>query len=89
MIFSNRSIEYADLLVPMRKCPLGETVTDCPFIEYWEHKDEVERNNILEKLSEEKLDELREFHRRCLTKKIEKAQKNTALQYKKQKMRDF
>ncbi|WP_297098555.1 hypothetical protein [uncultured Draconibacterium sp.] len=86
MTFSERSIKYADLLVPIKKCPLGEAVPDCPFVEYWQIKDETKQMNLIEELPEEKLDALREFHRKCLAIKIKQAQKETAEQYKKQKI---
>lgn len=86
MTFSERSIKYADLLVPLKKCPLGEAVPDCPFVEYWQIEDLTERMNLIEELSEEKLDELRDFHRKCLAKKIKQAQKDSAELYKSQKV---
>jgi len=85
MTFSERSIEYADLLVPMNKCPLGEAVPDCPFAEYWKIKDRSRRAELIEELAEEKLNELRDFHRKCLAVKIEKAQEETTRHYKKQR----
>ncbi len=86
MTFSERSIKYADLLVPLKKCPLGEAVPDCPFVEYWQIEDLMKRMNLIEELSEEKLDELREFHRKCLAIKIKQAQKESAEHYKSQKV---
>lgn len=86
MTFSERSIKYADLLVPIKKCPLGEAVPDCPFVEYWQIEDETKQMNLIEELPEEKLDELREFHRKCLAKKIKQAQKISAELYKSQKI---
>ena len=86
MTFSERSIKYADLLVPLKKCPLGEAVPDCPFVEYWQIEDLTKRMNLIEELSEAKLNELRDFHRKCLAKKIKQAQKTSAEQYKSQKV---
>lgn len=86
MTFSERSIKYADLLVPIKKCPLGETVPDCPFVEYWQIEDLTKRMNLIEELSEEKLDELRDFHRKCLAKKIKQTQKESTEHYKSQKV---
>ncbi len=34
MTFSQRSIKYADLIVPLTKCPLGEAVQDDSGISY-------------------------------------------------------
>nr|WP_319512001.1 hypothetical protein [uncultured Draconibacterium sp.] len=86
MTFSERSIKYADLLVPIKKCPLGEAVPDCPFVEYWQIDDETKQMNLIEELPEEKLDELREFHRKCLAKKIKQARKMSEELYKSQKI---
>ncbi len=86
MTFSERSIKYADLLVPIKKCPLGEAVPDCPFVEYWQIEGQAERMKLIEELPEEKLDELRDFHRKCLAKKIKQAQKESAEHYKGQKV---
>ena len=82
MTFSERSIEYADLLVPINKCPLGEAVPDCPFAEYWEIEDRTTRMGLIEELAEERLNELRDFHRACLNRKIENAREESSKYYK-------
>ena len=86
MILSERSIKYADLMVPLRKCPLGEAVPDCPFVEYWENEDPSYRVQLIAELPEDKLDDLRDFHRNCLAAKIKQARQETAQQYKDQKV---
>ncbi len=81
MAFPEKYIKYADLLVALKKCPLGEPVSDCPFAEYWKIKDEEKQILLIEELPEEKLDELQVFHRKCLKLKIEQARDNTTRIY--------
>jgi hypothetical protein len=81
MAFTEKNIKYADLIVPLKKCPLGEPVSDCPFTEFWEMKDEEKQMLLVDELPEEKLDELRIFHRKCLKLKIEAARDNTTRVY--------
>lgn len=81
MAFSEKNIKYADLIVPFIKCPLGEAVANCPFIDYWKIGDEEKQIGLVDELPEEKLDELRAFHRKCLTIKIEKTQNESARIY--------
>ena len=82
MTFTEKNIKYADLIVPFTKCPLGEPVPDCPFNHYWKTEDPAERIRPVDKLPEEKLDELRKFHRKCLNIKIEKAREESTRHYK-------
>lgn len=81
MGFTEKNIKYADLIVPFTKCPLGEPVSDCRFVSYWKIEDLEERIRPVDDLPEEKLDELRAFHRKCLSLKIEKVQEETARKY--------
>lgn len=85
MIFTEKDIKYADLVVPFTKCPLGEAVKDCPFMVYWKIEGQGKRIKLIEELPEAKLDELRGFHRKCLTEKIKKARKESTLLYENQK----
>lgn len=81
MAFTEKNIEYADLIVPFTKCPLGEAVADCPFIAYWKMEDEDKQIALVDQLPEEKLDELRAFHGKCLRVKIDAARDNTTRIY--------
>jgi hypothetical protein len=83
MAFTEKNIKYADLIVPFTKCPLGEVVTDCPFVDYWKIEDPEERIRPVDELPEEKLDELRAFHLKCIKIKIERSQEESARIYKK------
>ncbi len=81
MAFTEKNIKYADLIVPIKKCPLGESVSDCPFTNYWKIEDVEKQILLVDELPEEKLDELRAFHRKCLNIKIERAQEESARIY--------
>jgi len=50
----------------MSKCPFGEPVSECPFLPYFEMKNDREQVAQIETIPQEKLDELRRFHRTCL-----------------------
>ena len=86
MIFTEKDVKYADLVVPFTKCPLGEPVKDCPFAKYWKIEDQGQLMKLIDELPEVKLDELRAFHQKCLSIKIEKAKEKTAQLYKNQKV---
>ncbi len=58
--------QNADLVNAMSKCPFGEPVADCPFIPYYEMKNERKQVAQIETISQEKLDEMRQFHRTCM-----------------------
>ena len=81
MAFTERSIRDADLIVPLAKCPLGEPVGDCPFTIYWNSMNHAKRIALVDELAEEKLDELRAFHKKCLAIKIEQARDESTRYY--------
>ncbi|KOH44886.1 hypothetical protein [Sunxiuqinia dokdonensis] len=58
--------QNADLVNPMSKCPFGEPVADCPFIPYYEMKNERKQVAQIEAIPQKKLDEMRQFHRGCM-----------------------
>ena len=86
MILTEKDVKYADLVVPFTKCPLGDPIKDCPFMEYWKIDNQGQRIKIIDELPEEKLDKLRAFHHKCLAIKIDKAKKRTAHLYKNKKV---
>jgi hypothetical protein len=65
-LYTQKIRQNADLVNPMSKCPFGEPVADCPFIPYYEMKNEREQVAQIEVIPQEKLDELRRFHRACM-----------------------
>lgn len=58
----------ADLINPITACPFGEHIAECPFIPYYTLNDERKQIMQIDLISQEKLDELRTFHRSCVEK---------------------
>ncbi|MGV8134127.1 MAG: hypothetical protein AB2L20_02845 [Mangrovibacterium sp.] len=65
-LYTTKIRENADLVNPISKCPFGEPVTECPFLPYYELKNEQEQVAQIETIPQEKLDELRRLHRTCM-----------------------
>lgn len=70
MYFTKKNIEYADLVIPFTKCPFEEIEYDCPFVEYWKLPSEEEQIVAMGDLPENRLDDLRKHHQRCLKRKM-------------------
>ncbi|QGY47726.1 hypothetical protein GM418_29900 [Maribellus comscasis] len=65
--FNTKKIrQNADLVNPMSKCPFGVPVSECPFIPFHEMNNERKQIEQIETLPQEKLDEMRKFHRACM-----------------------
>ena len=79
MYFTERKLKYADLVIPFTKCPFKKVELDCPFIEYWELASIEKQIQVIEDISEEKLELLRYHHRLCQGKKIKHAQSRYSL----------
>ena len=77
MYFTEKNIKFADLVVPFINCPFEEPETDCPFKVYWEIPEIEERIQTMGNLSEEELESLREHHRKCILRQVERVQNNT------------
>lgn len=60
--------QNADLINPISACPFGEPIAECPFIPYYELKNEREQIMQIDAISQEELDEFRKFHRACMEK---------------------
>jgi hypothetical protein len=60
--------QNADLINPISACPFGEPIAECPFIPYYELKNEREQIMQIDEIPQEELDELRAFHRSCMEK---------------------
>ncbi len=58
--------QNADLVNPFSKCPFGKPVAECPFIPFYKMQNERKQIEQIETLPQEKLDELRRFHRACM-----------------------
>ncbi len=60
--------QNADLINPISVCPFGEPIAECPFLQYFELKNEREQIMQIDIIPQEELDELRKFHRSCMEK---------------------
>jgi len=58
--------QNADLINPISACPFGKLIAECPFLPYYELKNEREQIMKIEVIPQEELDELRKFHRACM-----------------------
>ena len=67
-INTEKTRQNADLLVPISACPFGEPIDECPFIPYYALNDEQKQMEQIEIIPQERLDELRKFHRACMEK---------------------
>ncbi len=67
---SKNKFDYsvADLLVPMLGCFHGQVIDNCPFKKYW-HGTLEERYKTLAEMNKTELENLRSFHRNCVTNK--------------------
>ena len=65
-LYTKKIRQNADLVNAISKCPFGEPVPDCPFIPYYEMKNERKQMEQIEIIPQEKLDEMRKFHRACM-----------------------
>ena len=74
MIFNEKFLQNADLVIPFRRCSLGKPVSDCPFIKYWNEEDFEEQLMLILTLPSEELDNLRRFHRRCMLEQVKRVQ---------------
>jgi hypothetical protein len=74
MYINEKLIKNADLVVPFIGCPIGEPVSECPFISFWKEADTGKRIKQIEEKSEEELQQLRIFHKACILWKIDQLQ---------------
>ena len=58
--------QNADLINPISACPFGEPIDECPFLPYYELKNEREQIIKIEIIPQKELEELRKFHRFCM-----------------------
>jgi hypothetical protein len=65
-LYTEKIRRNADLVNPMSRCPFGEPIAECPFIQFYEMKNEREQVAQIEVIPQKKLDELRQFHRGCM-----------------------
>ena len=66
MYLTEKNIKNADLVSASLRCPFGETVADCPFIQFYKLSNPEEQIRLLNTLSEPGLEQLRSHHRSCI-----------------------
>lgn len=62
--------KYRDLLVPLCHCPFTTAKKDCPFVKLREAEVTEGHESLINNLSPEQLDKLREHHRACFIARI-------------------
>lgn len=70
MLFNEKYLENSDLIIPFRRCSFGTPVNDCPFAKYWNSVETGEDADPILSLSEEELEVLRTFHRKCILEQV-------------------
>jgi hypothetical protein len=70
MLFNEKYLENSDLIIPFRQCSFRNPVSDCPFVKYWNSEETGEDTNPILLLSEEELEALRTFHRKCMLEQV-------------------
>ncbi|MEL7587960.1 MAG: hypothetical protein AAGU19_14725 [Prolixibacteraceae bacterium] len=58
--------QNADLINPISACPFGNPIAECPFLPYYELRNEREQIRQIDETPQEELNELRKFHRACM-----------------------
>ena len=66
MCQTKRNLENADLVSAFLRCPVGEAVADCPFIQAYQLNNPEAQIKLLNALSDPELEQLRSHHRTCL-----------------------
>jgi hypothetical protein len=74
MLFIEKFLRNADLIISFRRCSFGKPVTDCPFVKFWTVDETEEQEEPILTIPDNELDSLREFHRKCMLKQIERVQ---------------
>jgi len=70
MLFNEKYLKNADLIIPFERCSFGKPALDCPFAKYWNSVDTDEENSPILILTNEELENLRIFHRKCMLEQV-------------------
>ena len=73
-MLNDKYLKNADLIIPFQRCSLGNPVTDCPFVKYWNTEDPDNQIQSILTVSNEELENLRTFHRKCMLEQVKKVQ---------------
>jgi hypothetical protein len=63
---TRKNIENADMVSAFIRCPFGEPLEDCPFIPYYGINNAGKQIDLMNTLSEQKLQQLRSHHQSCI-----------------------
>lgn len=63
---TKKNIKNADMVSAFTRCPFGEPIEDCPFIPYYGINNAVKQIDLMNTLSEQKLQQLRSHHQSCI-----------------------
>ena len=63
---TKKNIKNADMVSAFISCPFGEPVEDCPFIPYYGINNAGKQIDLINTLSEQKLQQLRSHHQSCI-----------------------
>lgn len=80
MLFNEKYLENSDLIIPFRRCSFGKPVSDCPFVKYWNSVETDEDTDPILSLSEEELEVLRTFHRKCILEQVSRIQEELSFE---------
>ena len=80
MLFNEKLTQNADLVIPFERCLYFRPVDDCPFVKFWAMDlADASKHPILTHSNEE-LEKLRAFHRKCLLEQVKRAQESFVLE---------
>jgi hypothetical protein len=74
MLFNEKYINNADLIIPFERCSFGKSVEDCPFKAYWNRDFDDEGEHPILTINNEELEKLRDFHRNCMLEQVKRVQ---------------
>ncbi|MDX9881401.1 MAG: hypothetical protein RBS73_05005 [Prolixibacteraceae bacterium] len=66
MYQTEKNNRNADLVSAFLRCPFGETVSDCPFIQAYQLNNPQKQIMLLNSLPGQELEQLRSHHRTCM-----------------------
>ncbi len=79
MLFNEKLMKNADLVIPFERCLYFRPVDNCPFVKFWTMDVTYEHEHPILVHSDEELEELRVFHRKCLVEQVKRAQESFVL----------
>ena len=71
---TEKNKKFADLIVPFTACPFEKIEDDCPFINFWKLNGLNQVVELIDKLPESELLNLREHHNTCRDWKLQRGE---------------